>query len=541
MTAVAVDAGTARLPFAASEILLRLNIRRERIITPVTVALIVLINLSTAASVVSMYSTAQEKAALAGSAGTNAAFSFLLGPLQHIDSNAAVVSWRAGLFMIAATAVCVALTVTRLTRKEEELGRVELVRSGATGSLAPLTAALVVAVAVSIAIGVLMSLLMVPLGADVESAAAVGAQYTTTALAAAGLAAVSAQFAATSRIANMVAASVILGGYVLRGVGDVADGWAWLQWLSPMGWAERIDPFGANSWWPALASMAVFAAGVVGAVWLTSRRDLGGGVLQPRPGPASSDTLTTMLAVAGRLAGPGVMSWAGAITVYAVVIGCLIPSINEIAQSNPQIVDYLEKLGGAGDLGTVFTATMMSYLGFAAGAWAVTAVQRLRADETGGRTETVLATPVSRAVYLIDQAVMLVVGVVVIMVCAALGVGVADAVVSGGWAMALGHAFSAAAVQIPAVLVLAGAALALYAGRSAWTVGGWVVVILAFLAGPLGALFNLPQWVRDVSPFTHVPLAPAEPMRWVPMIVLTVIALALFAGAWWRFGRRDVG
>ncbi|WP_246284476.1 ABC transporter permease [Gordonia asplenii] len=518
-----------------------MNIRRERIISPVTVVLIVVINLSTAASVVSMYSTQQEKAALAASAGTNAAFSFLLGPLHHIDSNAAVVSWRAGLFMIAATAVCVALTVTRLTRKEEELGRVELVRSGATGALAPLTAALVVAVVVSVVVGVAMAILMVPLGAGVASAAAVGAQYTTTALAAAGLAAVGAQFAATSRIANMVAASVILGGYVLRGVGDIADGWSWLQWLSPMGWAERIDPFGANSWWPALASLAVFAASVGGAVWMSDRRDLGGGLLQPRPGPASTDKLSTMPAVATHLAIPGMASWASAITTYALVIGFLIPSINDIASSNPQITDYLEKLGGAGDLGTVFTSTMMGYLGFAAAAWAVTAVGRLRADESAGRTETLLATPISRSTYFIDQAVVLVIGIVVIMACAALGVGVADALVSGGWGAALGHAFSAAAVQIPAALVLAGIVAVLYGAKPAWTLGAWLVLIVAFLVGPLGALFNLPQWARDISPFTHVPMVPAEPMRWLPIILLTLIAIAAAAIGWRSFTQRDVG
>lgn len=538
--AVAVDM-PARRPFAATDILLRLNIRRERIVVPATVVVIVLVNLSTAASIVSMYSTTEQKQALAASAGTNAAFAVLLGPLQHIDSNAAVASWRAGLFMIAATAVCVALTVTRLTRKEEELGRVELVRAGATGSMAPLGSALVVAVGISLVVGIAMGVVMVPLGADASSAAAVGAQYLTTSLAAAGLAAVAAQVAATARIANMVVASIILGGYVLRGVGDVADGWAWLQWLTPMGWAERIDPFGSISWVPALASVAVFGLGVAGAVWMTSHRDLGGGLLQPRPGPATSTSLPNLGAVARRLARPGIVSWAGAIAVYALVIGFLVPSVGSLAADNPQIGDYLARMGGSGDLGTVFVASMMTYLGFGAAAWAVTSVLRLRAEETSGRTELLLATPVSRSRYLVDQLLVLVVGIVAIMACAAAGVAIAAALVAGDWGGRFGDTFSAAAVQVPAALVLASVAVVLYAAKPAWTVASWVVVIVAFLLGPFGALFNLPQWMRDLSPFTHVPLVPAEPMRWLPMAALLAVACIAGAIGWWRFGRRDIG
>ncbi len=49
---------------------------------------------------------------------------------------------------------------------------------------------------------------------------------------------------------------------------------------------------------------------------------------------------------------------------------------------------------------------------------------------------------------------------------------------------------------------------------------GWPVVVVALLLGPLSGMFNLPQWVDDLSPFTHVPLVPVEPMRWLPVVVM---------------------
>lgn len=172
---------TARY-FSGYRLLLRLAVRRERIIAPVTVIIFVILDLATAASIASMYPTAEKRRELAAGPGANSAFRFLLGDTIHIDSTASAVVWRAGLFMIAAVGVCAVLMVVRGTRKEEELGRVELIRAGVVGPLAPLAAAATVAAAFSVVVGLAMSLVLIPFGGGGVAVLVVFAQYAGTGL-----------------------------------------------------------------------------------------------------------------------------------------------------------------------------------------------------------------------------------------------------------------------------------------------------------------------------------------------------------------------
>ena len=54
-------------------------------------------------------------------------------------------------------------------------------------------------------------------------------------------------------------------------------------------------------------------------------------------------------------------------------------------------------------------------------------------------------------------------------------------------------------------------------------------------------LLGLPQWLRDLSPFEHVPQVPATWFDAVPLVVLTVVAAVLTAVGLAAFRRRDIG
>ncbi|QKT09031.1 ABC transporter permease [Gordonia sp. X0973] len=542
MAEVPTAASARRSPselFASTGLLTRLDLRRERIIAPVTAVLLVLTNFATISSIVKLYGTQQERATLAAGAATNSAFKLLLGPLEHLQSNAAIASWRAGLFMIAAAAACAALMVTRLTRKEEELGRLELVRAGRTGRLAPMVAALVVSIGFAVVVGAGMAAAMSSAGATPGQAALVGGQYTGTALAAIGLAALTAQVATTARLANMMAVSTVIGGYVLRGVGD-ATGATWLRWTNPVGWAQQMDPFGAGRWWPMLLSVAVFVLAVAAGAWVSGHRDLDAGLVAPRPGPASS-SIASLEHLTVRLNRGGFLGWLIGIGIGSLTIGVLVTAAESLASGNSGMLDYLHRVGGPGALTKVFLAVIMTYLGFTAAAWAVTAVIRVRADESAGRTEVLLATPASRSRYLLNQLALVIGGIVILLVVAGLVVGLGAGGVTGDWSTMLWDALRSALVQIPAALIIGVGLVTIYAVAPRVVAGaGWGLITAAFLLGPMGELFGLPQWIRDLSPFTHLPLVPSQPMRWAPVLVLLLIAAVLAAVAWWRFTRRDV-
>lgn len=56
-----------------------------------------------------------------------------------------------------------------------------------------------------------------------------------------------------------------------------------------------------------------------------------------------------------------------------------------------------------------------------------------------------------------------------------------------------------------------------------------------------GPALKFPQWLLDLSPFTHLALVPLEDVSWLPPAVLTIVAVALVVLGLVAFGRRDIG
>jgi len=68
----------------------------------------------------------------------------------------------------------------------------------------------------------------------------------------------------------------------------------------------------------------------------------------------------------------------------------------------------------------------------------------------------------------------------------------------------------------------------------------WFALAPALVMGQLGSLVDLPQWLLNVSPFSHVPLVPAEPFTATPVVWLLLAAAALGATGFAAFRRRDL-
>ena len=68
----------------------------------------------------------------------------------------------------------------------------------------------------------------------------------------------------------------------------------------------------------------------------------------------------------------------------------------------------------------------------------------------------------------------------------------------------------------------------------------FAVIALCFFLGLFGELLDVPGWLMDVSPFSHIPEVPAADLTPAPVIVLTLIAAALAAAGLAAFRRRDL-
>ncbi|WP_052689015.1 hypothetical protein [Williamsia herbipolensis] len=526
---------------AGAGLLAGVTLRRERIRSSLGIVALPILVVVTGAAMASLYPDVAAREALRSGAADNPAFRLLLGPLGEDTSAAAITTWRIGLFLVLVAGILLALTIIRNSRAEEDSGRGELVRAGVVAPTAPVLVAAAAAMIVGAALGVVMVCATALVGASAASAVMVGVGYVTVGAAAVGIAAVADQVFGTARGANVAVVTVLAGGYVLRGVGDLVDGVTWLRWASPVGWAELIDPFGHRRVLPVVAGVAVGVVGVAVAATIARRRDLGEGLLVRRPEPAGSRRLRSVGAVVARVSAPTIAPWVSATAAYCLLLGFLLSSVNDLVPSGGGVTDILRDLGGGGALAESVMAAVLGFVGVIAGLAGVAVVVRARADETAGRTEQVLATATSRTRWFVSTACAALGASIVVIVAASVAIAVAHGISAGTSAAPdIGTVLSAGAVQIPGTLVVVAVGVAAWGLRPRFVAVGWAAVLADMLFAQFGALFGLPVWVRDLAPHTHVSGMPPGDVGLVAPIVSLVAAAVLLGLGGWGFGRRDI-
>ena len=521
--------------------LVRHALRRDRVRLAVWVLALGGLTVYSAVGLDAIYPTAADRQGRAAVISSPAGV-LLSGPGFGIDDYTlgAMLANELALTVMAAAAVMSVQLVVRHTRAEEESGRAELVRATVVGRRAQLTAALLVAALADAGLVVVLTAGLAASGLDPLDSLALAAGIGLTGLLFGAVGAVTAQLTPHARAASGAGLGVLAAAAVVRGVGDLLQqGGSALSWFSPIAWAQQMRSFVDLRWWPLTLSVVLLALLVLLAYRLVAVRDVGAGLVAPRPGPASAGpTLSTVVGLTARLLRGSAIGWAIALLLTGAVFGSLADDVADMVAGNDRLAAIVGAVGGAGAVDG-FLAAAALYLGVATGAFAVGAVLRVRAEEETGRTEQVLASGVGRVRYLGGMLAVPVVASALLLVAGGLGTGLAGAAVSGDAGLVLDQ-LGAQLVHLPAVLVVAGVAAALVGGAPRYAVLAWVVVAWTVLAGMFGALLGLPDGALDLSPFGWVPAVPADRAAAGPLVGLTVVALVLGFVALAGFRRRDV-
>ena len=497
-----------------------------------------------------LYPTAAARADLAASGGRNPALVFLYGRLWG-DSLGAVSAWRYGVWAAIFAALMSIFLVVRHTRADEEAGRLELVGSAAVGRLAALTAGLLVALAANVVLAVLLAVVLVVLGLPVAGSVAFALVITTCGVTFAAIAALAAQLAASARAARGIAIGVLGAAYLLRAVGDAsgAGGVSWLTWLSPLGWTEMLRPYTEDRWWVLALPLALTAAATAGAYVLVVLRDHGAGLLPDRPGAAAASACFRAVApfgLAWRLQRGTLYGWAAGFAFTFAASGAAAKGIGSLLGGSSQLRNAFTRLGGQAGITDAYLAAIMSLAGLAAAAYATSAVLRLRAEETGGQAEPLLATAIGRTRWGLSHIAVAVAGTAVLLAVAGVAAGLGYGLRTGSAGPEVARLLGAALAQLPASLAVAGAAVVLFGlAPRASVAGAWTVVGVLVLIALFGQVLRLAQPILDVSPFTHVPKLPGAAVTvrttGAPLLWLSLAVLALVAAGLAGLRRRDIG
>ena len=247
----------------------------------------------------------------------------------------------------------------------------------------------------------------------------------------------------------------------------------------------------------------------------------------------------------------GLVGWTIGVVGMVVALLAIYPAIRD----NPAVNDYVDSLPeairdmvGAVDYTTgtgYLQAEMFSFMlpllmVLMAVLWASDAIA---GEEERGTLDLLLAHPISRGRVVVEQALSLLTGVLV--VCAAATVAVLVGAPLVGMDLAISPLLAAMAAT--ATLTVLYGALALTVGAATGHRGQarGVATTLAVAAYLLSVLAPFASWLeplRGLSPWWHT--LGIQPMEagWQPVRLLVLLALAggVVAAGSWRFDRRDV-
>ncbi len=340
-----------------------------------------------------------------------------------------------------------------------------------------------------------------------------------------------------------LAGTIMFAGFVTTSYRAVVPALAPIADLSWFAWTADHIPLAGRWDWPSLAAVGVacavlLATGVEGF----ARRDIG--VTSTRRTPALPGALLGLRGPLGRSFGerlPTALAWGVGLGIYGLVMAGASRSLTDEIARTPSLAETVRNLIPGIDMTTAggFLQVVFVEFGFALiGLAAAMLVANWAADETLGRLEMLLATPLARGRWV---------------VAGGLGTGLALAVTVGLLAagIAVGAATAGADAATPALgtlalgvygLALAGVGIGLGALVRASVAGPavGVLAILTALVDLLAPALRLPEWIHELALSAHL----GQPMvgSWdaVGTGLCLVLGLGGLALGGWGIRRRDI-
>ena len=520
---------------------IKLIIKRERINSLIWLLGIAGLMIAFAPLFANLFGTPQELAAIATTMNTPAMVA-MVGPVYglHAINSAMAMSQMSLLLFVIAIACMNIFFVVRHTRADEELGRMEVLRSLPIGRLTSTMATLVSAVSLNIKITIVsaIGLMFMPM----EGITATSAWVYSAAVGAAGiffaaLALLMAQVFSTARGATTGAMTIMSVLFLLRAIGDV-QGNA-LSWISIMGLPMQTYAFYQNRVLPIVVMLAVAAIVAALALLLCKRRDLGEGLVPARKGRGqASPLLLSPLGFAWRMLRGSFIGWGIALFSFGAMYGAVL-GMDDFFEID-MLQDMLATMGEIPNMTHGFVGMLLMLMGLLSAVPVIIAVKRVWGEEKHHRLEALYARAVPRWKMMSAFMAVAVLFSVAMPALNALGMYLASQDTSG---LTLWQFMQGGLNYVPAIWVLLGLSVLLvgFAPKLGWI--AWAVFGVSLFFNYMGRLVfpqDVAEFTQRFTPFGWVPQLPIDDFAWLPLLVLTGVAAALCALGIWGYRKRDI-
>ena len=479
----------------------------------------------------------------------------LLPPAMRLDTVGGYVQYRAYGSLVIVFSIWALASASGSARGNEERGLVEMIL--ATGlSRMQAVAAHIGAFAIASFVAALAASagLMVGAIAGQESFAIGPAIEAAVLLAAIAVSCYSLVFLVSQlvapRMATGIAGAVLLALFLLNSLSRTFDSLHTLRWLSPFRYYELSTPLPPGGSFDVTATLVLVGIAVVAgglAAVAFQRRDLGSALFALRT-PARPPTYEPSGALVWRVPivrdlydrRVGLATWAIGVSAMAALFVVLTKTVVQPLLSIPGLAAYFAAIMHGPIYQSFLSFIWFGFAQLLMAGFAITQVARWSAEDTDGRLELILSTPVSRTRVVIERALVLALGALIIAAVS----GVAVRVESHYQTIDLdgSRLAEASLMLVPVTLVFAavGALLAARLPRATAGILG-IFAFASYLMLQIGPLFKLPDWVQDLSAFKLYGQPLTEGIDRPGLAIMVAIVLVAFWAAAIVMQRRDIG
>ncbi|WP_080873514.1 ABC transporter permease [Oceanobacillus timonensis] len=433
------------------------------------------------------------------------------------------------------------LHVVGHTRKEEDLGLTELVRSFQIGRQANSLAAMVEVVVINVLLALVISSLLMIFGADtisVQGSFLFGSSVGIAGVIGAGIGLVLAQIMPASSSATGSALGLVGLLYIIRAGTDVSN--VDLSMFNPLGWTYLTYPFTDNNWLPILFALIFSAAMVMIAFALEGGRDMGAGYLPEREGrDHAKQSLLSVRGLFTKLNKGVIIGWLIAFVVMGAAYGSIYGDMQTFLESNEMMAQMFAQSGVS--IEESFTATIMMVMIVLVSILPIVIVNKLFAEESRLHLSQLHATKVTRGqFYWTTMALAIAAGLIGTLLAAGGLGGTAKLVMGDSASMDFVDFLAAGYNFLPSVLFFTGlAALALgwapKLGKIVYAYLGY-----SFILNYFDGILDLPEGFLKTAVQSWIPQMPMDQFDGPIFIVITVISIALMIIGYLGYRKRDM-
>lgn len=475
----------------------------------------------------------------------NPAMTAMVGPTP-VDSAAeytvgAMYTHEMLLFCGVVAMIISALHVVSHTRKEEDLGLTELVRSFQVGRQANSLAVLLEVTLINTILAAVISVIMMSFNADGFSVS--GTVIFGTSIGAAGLIGAVIALAASQLMPSSSGATGLTLGiiglmYIIRAGTDTVN--TDLSMLNPMGWTYLSFPFTENDVMPFIYTAAFLIIVSVIAFTLEGYRDMGAGYLPERAGHSQAGRM--LLSVPGwffRINRSVIISWMIGFIAIGAAYGSIYGDMQSFIESNAMIQQMFTATGVSIEVS--FTGTIMAVVISLVSILPIVIVNKLYNEETRQHLSQIYATKVSRAkLFFTAFGLAVTVGFIGTLI-SALGLGLTALGSMGSTSVISLRDFINSGLNFfPVVLFFTGISSLLLGWLPKFGKLVYIVLVYSFFLDYFQGILDLPEWIEKTAVQSFMPRVPLDPFEWGPFLIITGISIFLMLLGYIGYKRRDL-